>query len=285
MLTAAFDVGGTKLIGALLDDTGVRVRLERPTPGPSGAADPGSVVLRGLARELSARADEGVAGVGVSFCEYVDHGRLTSTEVVAWTDQPSDWLPTIFEGSTVLVESDVRCGLLAEHRSGALRGVDSAIYVSWGTGLSSALLIAGAIWPGTRGRAIALGDLPTPWGTTLEAYAAGAGMTSRYAHLAGQRPSSARELLQAADEGDRAAAEVADTAGSALAEALAALVSVLDPERVVLGGGLGCADQTRVQRALRRRWSELGAPVELGTAQIGPDGSLIGAAMAVGWRG
>lgn len=285
MLTAAFDVGGSKLAGALLDDAGIQARLERPTPGPIGAADPGSAGLRALAAELAARAVGKVSGVGLSFCEYVDRGRLTSSEVMAWTVQPAEWLPAIFGDARVLVESDVRCGLLAEQRIGALRGHDSAVFVSWGTGLSSALLIDGAIWPGSRGRAIALGELGSPGPGTLEGYASGGGMAARYASLSGRTKAGARELLRAADQGDREAVEVADTAGSALADALAGLVRVIDPERVVLGGGLGCADATLAHRAVRRRWSELGEPAELVTAEVGPAGPLFGAALAAGWSG
>jgi len=285
VLTAAFDVGGSKLTGALFGDEGIEVRLERPTPGPLGAGDPGSVGLRGLASELAGRATGRVDGVGVSFCEYVDRGRLTSTEVIAWTAQPSEWLPRIFGDAQVVVESDVRCGLLAEHRLGALRGRRSGIFVSWGTGLSSALLIDGAIWPGSRGRAIALGEFPVSGFGRLEAYVSGAGLADRYASTSAGPPLSARELMRAAEQGDPVAAEVADTAGSALADALAALVWVVDPERVVLGGGLGCAEETRVHRAVHRRWSQLDAPAELVTAEVGAEGPLVGAALVAGWSG
>ena len=58
-LTVAIDVGGTKLVGALLDAGGIRHRVERPTPGPPGAADPGSSGLRRLAADLAALAGGG----------------------------------------------------------------------------------------------------------------------------------------------------------------------------------------------------------------------------------
>ena len=191
-LTVAIDVGGTKLVGALLDASRLRHRVERPTPGPPGGADPGSQALRTLAAELADRAvqigaaerSDPVEAVGLGCCEYVDAGRLTSTEVLAWTEQPADWLPAVFPGATVVVESDVRCGLLAEHRLGAARDLDSAVFVSWGTGLSSAVLVDGRIWPGTRGRAIALGELPGPLGLNLEGFVSGAGMAAR----GGRRP-------------------------------------------------------------------------------------------------
>lgn len=285
MLTVAFDVGGTKLAGAVLDRDGIKHRITRRTPGPAGAADPGSLALRAMAAELAAAAGPGVGGVGVGFCEYVDRGRLTSSEVMAWTAQPADWLPEVFGGARITVESDVRCGLLAEQRLGAARGLRSAVYVSWGTGLSSALLIDGAIWRGSRGRAIALGQLPAPGAVSLEAYVSGAGMTARYTAMTGRLVDGARELLRAAEQGDRVADGVARSAGAALAEALAGVVHVVDPACVVLGGGLGVAVATTAQRALRERWHELGVAAPLRAAELGAEGSLIGAALAAGWPG
>lgn len=286
MLTVAFDVGGTKIVGALLDDAGVRHRVERPTPGPAGAADPGSQSWRGVAADLGRLADGPVGRVGVGVCEYVHDGRLTSREVLAWDEQPADWLAADWPAAHVVVESDVRCGLLAEHRWGAARDVSSAAFVSWGTGLSSALLIGGRSWPGQRGRAIALGELPVraAGAGSLEAYASGAGIARRYADRTRTDVGGAREVLARADEGDPAAVEVASSAGVALAHGLADLVHLVDPELVVLGGGLGSAD-TQAGRAVRDAWHELGAPVPLVVAQLGAEGPLIGAATAAGWSG
>lgn len=284
-VTAAIDVGGTKLAGALLDGNGIRVRLERPTPGPVGAADPGSAALRALAGDLADRADAPVRRVGVAFCEYVDRGRLTSAEVIAWSEQPTSWLPEVYPGATLVVESDVRCGLLAERRLGAVRDVDSAAFVSWGTGLSCALLLGGRMWPGARGRAIALGELPGPDGENLESYASGGGMAARLTIATGRPAGSARDLLRSAEAGDDASTRIAQSAGVALAGALATLVNLVDPSRIVLGGGLGIAADTVAHRALRVQWAGLGRPTELVVAQLGVDGPLLGAAVAAGWPG
>ena len=184
----------------------------------------------------------------------------------------------------MVVESDVRCGLLAERRLGAARDVDSAVFVSWGTGLSSAVLLDGRIWPGTRGRAIALGELPGPLGLNLEGFVSGAGMAARWGSATGRTGRDTRALLAAAESSEPTAQAIAATAGQALAEALSGVVHLLDPARIVLGGGLGCAD-TVARRALTRHWSRLGSPAELVIAEVGPDGPLLGAGLAAGWRG
>jgi glucokinase len=280
---AAFDVGGTKVAAALFDRDGMVWRSTRATPGPAGARDPGSVVLRALAEELGRQAAGPVTAVGVGFCEYVDGGRLTSREVIAWDEQPADWLASVFPQAVVAVESDVRCGLLAELRNGTPPG-GSVLYVSWGTGLSSALAIGGQVWPGARGRAIALGELEVPGAASLEAYASGDGMAARYAELTGAAGTTGQQLLAAADAGDDMAALVADSAGARLADALAGLAHVLDPEVVVLGGGLGVAMDHRASRALRSRWADRHLDAALVPAALGTDGPLIGAALVGGWR-
>jgi glucokinase len=281
-MIAAFDVGGTKIAGALFDGDGILCRSTHATPGPPGASDPGSQVFRALAEDLARRAAGAVTAVGVGFCEYVERGRLTSREVIAWEEQPADWLAVVFPGAAVSVESDVRCGLLAELQRGL--SAASVLYVSWGTGLSSALAIGGHVWPGARGRAIALGELLVPGAASLEAYASGAGMTARYADLSGAVGTTAQQILRAADDGDDLAALVADSAGASLADALAGLAHVLDPDAVVLGGGLGVASGSRAARALRSRWAARHLVTPLVPSALGADGPLIGAALVGGWR-
>lgn len=281
-LVAALDVGGTKVAGALLDGTGICHRVRRSTAGPPGAADPGSHAVRAVADELASRAAAPVLAVGTGWCEYVLDGQLTSNEVLAWSRQPASWLPEVFGVVPVVVESDVRCGLLAEVELGAARGRRSAAFVSWGTGISSALLIEGRLWPGSGGRAIALGELPAAGGHRLESYASGAAMAARWTACAGPTVGPGR-VLDAATDGHPGALLIADTAGAALAEAIVALVHLVDPGLVVVGGGLGASD-TVARRSLVTRWRELGRPAELVCSALGADGPLLGAALAAGWR-
>ena len=226
-----------------------------------------------------------MTAVGLGCCEYVDGGRLTSAEVLAWTEQPADWLPTVFPRAAVVVESDVRCGLLAERRLGAARDVGVGRLRLLGYRVCRPRCCwTGGSGPGSRGRAIALGELPGPLGLNLEGFVSGAGMAARWASATGRTGRDARALLAAADSREPTAQAIAATAGQALAEALSGVVHLLDPARIVLGGGLGCAD-TVARRALIRHWSRLGTPAELVIAELGPDGPLLGAGLAAGWRG
>ncbi|WP_392544981.1 ROK family protein [Oryzobacter telluris] len=286
MSFAAVDVGGTKIVGALFGDDGASARIELPTPVVDGRADPGGVATQQVAAALVDAASGGLRGVGVGVCEYVDSGRIDSREVLGWP-AGQDWLERSFGDVPVVVESDVRCGALAEVGHGGLRGAASGYYVSWGTGLSGCLVVGGRLIEGSHGRAIALGELVVG-GARLEDVASGTAMAHRYRREAGTAVAGAREVMGLAAGGDGLAGEIVRSAGVALAEALASVIRLLDPGLVVLGGGLGCAE-TPAFSAMSVRLGELmgaGLP-ETGVVHsaLGPDGPLIGAAVVAGWRG
>jgi glucokinase len=95
---------------------------------------------------------------------------------------------------------------------------------------------------------------------------------------------AAPEVLALAEAGDPIAREIVETAGKALGAAIAQLVNVLDPEAVVLGGGLGLAERIyrrSVEEALREYvWSELHRNIRLVSATLGNDAGIVGAALA-----
>lgn len=204
-----------------------------------------------------------MVGLGVGMPEYVDRsGCLTSSEVLDWTVQPAALLAEVCPGVPVVVESDVRCGALAEWKLGAGRTYDGLFYVSLGTGLSSTLVADGRLVAGHRGEAIALGELSVPasvhpsYEGNLESFASGAGLAARSGDLT--------------------------SAGQALGLVLADAVALLDPPIVVIGGGLGTA-ATPLWEALRDmyagRTSRRPHTPPIIQATLGPQASLLGAAL------
>jgi glucokinase len=260
----ALDAGGTKLLAGLVTRDGTTLLREQvPTPRDDRGCDPGLRTLAALAGRVRDRAEAAglrVVTAGAGMPEYVHAGALTSAEVFAWTHQPDEVLAGL--GVPVTVESDVRCAALAEaHRR---PGTTSMLYVSWGTGLSSALVVDGRCLTGRRGEAIALGEWPVAaavdpgWPGNLEAYASGRGIALR---------------------GDEAGAAVA------VAHAVAALVQVLDPDVVVLGGGIGTSGGPLpggVRDAVPALLSRPGPP-PVEPAVAGSDAGLLGAAL-VAWE-
>ena len=304
----ALDVGGTTIVSGLVTADGTALHTaSRPSVRDGrrdGRRDPGLAGTVAAAREMAGAAAERnaeVVGIGAGFPEYVDSaGQLTSQEVLDWATQPAELLAPLVPGRPVAVESDVRCGALAEARFGGGRGLGSFLYVSLGTGLSATFVRDGQLWQGHRGEAIALGNVEVAASVdpkfsanavrdgrppNLEEYASGAGIAARYAAATGSEVTGAREVVRRAARGDGTAGELLTTAGRALGTALAWTVSLLDPEAIVMGGGLGTSggllhEAARGTFALR---SPRPGPPPIRYAQLGHGSGLLGAALAV-WR-
>lgn len=286
-VTLGVDVGGTKTRVAVVLPDGNLLLVAETSTAAEGGADPGLARSLAVTAEVADRArEEGleISGIGVGVPEYVDsQGLLRSRDVIAWDRQPAEAFAPL---GPVVVESDVRCGALAEAHIGAGRGLDSMLYVSVGTGISCCLVVDGLPWKGHRGEAIALGELPVDRALepgsalTVEQFASGAAMAKRYSRVAGEKVAGARDVIVRADRGDARASAVLESAATALGASLAWAVHLLDPERIVLGGGLGASSG---------RWAGLVSdayversrpqPPSIVAAALGPDSGVVGAGL------
>lgn len=150
----------------------------------------------------------------------------------------------------VSVENDVNLATLAEHRHGLAVGIADFVFVSVGTGVGMGLVAGGTLQRGATGAAGEIGFLPLtgdPYDRAnqvhgpLEEAAGGVGIARRYAELAGTPtdPSGAIEVYARAAAGDPRAGAVLDDQARATALAVVSVHSVLDPELIVFGGGIG----------------------------------------------
>lgn len=258
MRLLGIDVGGTKLAAGIIDAATGEVRERRvwptePARGPEA-------VLADLVRCASELVPD---RIGLGVCELVDlAGRTTSAYTIDWRDRH---LADAF-AVPCTVASDVRAAALAEARFGAGRGRSSFLYVTISTGISHCLVIDGTPWPGARGNAIVTGNPPA------ELIASGRGLQE----AAGR--DSAQDVL-----GDPACAPIVERAAAELAGAIAAVVDAVDPEAIVLGGGLGLE---RGYSALwepdmrARLFSRDTAKLDIVEAELGPDAGIVGAALS-----
>jgi glucokinase len=256
------DVGGSKIAAASVDvTTGAVLReLRAPTPLHAG----GAAVLEACAELAGELAPDGAAAVGIGLCEFVDRsGTPTSAVTVDWLGLD---VARAFEGvARVRIESDARAAALAEARFGAAARFASFIYLGVGTGVSHCLVLHGQPYAGARGNAIVVGAPP------VERTASGLALARR----AGT--DNAERVLS-----DPALASFVDSAAGELGLALAALVNALDPEGVVIGGGLGLEDRFRERVAAAARPAiEHDATRELPIipATLGAQSGVIGAAL------
>ena len=288
-VSIGIDIGGTKVLGVTLDSNAKVLDRERASSLKDGRRDPGLSISLGVAERLRRRAEqrgEAPLSVGIGVPEYVDEdGLLTSRLVMEWDVQVLDLFGHL---GRVRVESDVRCAAFAELKLGAGQTLTSFLYVSIGTGISSCFVLDGKPWRGTRGEAIAFGELIVARskdggaGETLEEFASGAGMCGRYLAATGRGVQGAEELMALAEVGDCEAQEILTTSLHALGTALTTAVDLLDPSALIVGGGLGTSGGLW--------WERLAAEYRAGTAKrpgappllesaLGSDAGAIGAAL------
>ena len=155
-------------------------------------------------------------------------------------------------GKHLMIENDIDAAAVAERTHGHGHDVDSFAFVSVGTGIGMGLMIGGKLHRGAHGAAGEIGYLPFSegHGTDVEdarkrgsfEAAASAAAVVRAAKRAGVRPSaSAQKVFSAAADGDESARGVVAEEALLVAKAICAVVTVVDPELIVLGGGIGQA--------------------------------------------
>jgi len=291
------DIGGTKIAaGVVLWPSGeILKRTIIPTVPERG----GTAVLDdtlSLARQLHdwARQSEiEVAGIGAGVAELVDcQGNVTSSCTIKWSGIPV--CEKLSEVMPAEVESDVRTAALAEAIFGAGRGHSLFAYVTVGTGISYCLMQDGQPLKGANGNAITLSSSPLSTVCTLcgaklrpvlEEFASGPAIAKRFAQVRKSAVSAAEEVFRAASNGDQDAIEILVSAGQALGVSTAFLVNVLDPEIIVVGGGLGMAGGLYWDGFLKSCREHIFADnsrnLPIVTAKLGTNAGLVGAAAIV----
>jgi len=289
------DVGGTKTAaGIVLWPTGeVLHRTVAPTnPQRSGETVLNDILaLAGCLRAKAEQEEITIAGIGAGVAELVDcDGNVTSSCTIAWGGQPiQQRLSTI---APARVESDVRAAACAEAIFGAGREKRFFVYITVGTGISSCLMQNGQPLKGVNGNAILMASSPLSTACThcgaklhpvLEEFASGPAIARRFAQV--KRTESVGDcqgVFRAASNGDRDAIEILNSAGEALGTSVAFLINVLDPELVILGGGLGTAGgiyREAFDRSCRAHiFAEKSRGIPIVSAQLGIDAGVIGAA-------
>jgi glucokinase len=287
------DVGGTKIAGGLVQFPAGEVVCRHIIP-TQAERDPAKILLdlSAVASLLFAQVPSGqlCAGIGIGVPELVDlQGRITSAQTIDWRGIfLSDRLAGM---GKVCIEADVRAAALAEARFGAGRPYQLFAYITVGTGISSTLVQDGRPFAGARGNALILASGPISIvcpgcgalaQTVLEEIASGPALVRRYNQLHPAGAGSAEDVLGAAQRGDADAIRAMQEAGETLGSSVGFLVNILDPEALVIGGGLGLAGSLywdAFLSSLRRHiWADASRALPVVRAELGADAGLIGAA-------
>lgn len=296
-IAVAIDVGGTAMKCALVDRGGAVLATERRSTGRDRGPDAVVATIVDTAAELAAGAradgrDPLAIGLVVPGVVAEDTGTAVYSSNIGWRDVPIARLVAERTGLSTTLGHDVRAGAVAEARRGAGTDSDNVLFVAIGTGIAAGHVLSGTTYPGAHGAPSELGHVVIrPGGPRcgcgqfgcLEAFCSAASVARRYAEAvhgaAGDVPAS--EVVARAVAGERAAAEVWRETVELLADGLITAIRMLDPELIVLGGGLaeaGDALMRPLPAALEARLMFQTLP-RLRRAVLGDEAGCIGAAL------
>jgi|ERR1041385_2020076 glucokinase len=281
------DVGGTMIKALVLTREG-EILSEETTPtnddGTTGWRDRAKAMVQKLLSGSSREISIGVAAPGLaspdSRCITSLPNRLPGLEFMNW----QEWLEF---SRPVPVFNDAQAALLAEVWKGAARGASNVVLLTLGTGVGGAAIVDGRILRGHLGRAGHLGHVSLDPGGPLDIVNTPGSLEDAVGeHNVVKRTNgqfkSTRELVRAFEQGSKSAANVwLDSVGK-LAAAITGFINVLDPEVLVIGGGIADANDslfTPLRAALDRfEWRPSGSPVRIVKAALGRHAGAIGAA-------
>lgn len=304
----ALDFGGTKLTAALLDSEKRSWLCQRQIFLPSGSVGRDQYeAMLGLAQGMIATWGKPQA-VGVSFGGpvFAPAGLVRlSYHIPGWENTPlADWLQTEL-GVPVAVDNDANAAALGEFHFGAWRGCRNLLYVTVSTGIGGGWIVNG--WPywGADGLAGEIGHirvqangLPCDCGQRgcLEAEASGLAIARRAKFYLEKRKRQGKQLRlladhnlenitaklvsQAAAEGDKLSQAVLDVAAVRLGHGLATAITLMNPDKVILGGGVTKSGERwwQIVRETACGQTFQGMGVEIVPALLGDDAPLWGAA-------
>ena len=306
-----FDLGGTKMIAALVDDEGrVVARSRAKTPGEEGP-DAVAKAMAETVRDACAQANvevSAVVAVGAAVPGIIDPARGTVTLTnLNLTDYPLRESLERALGTKVVLENDVNAGTWAEFKVGAAKGLRHVVGVFVGTGIGGGLVLDGKLFRGSRGSAGEIGHMVIMEGGPLcgcgkygclEAFASRTAMAKDAVALAaaGRLPElvdktgtdfkkfKSSVFERGLDLGNPLMLAIVDRAAYHLGIGLAAVANLLNPEAFVLGGGF--ADRLRsgylerVTETMRAQaMGGVGDGIKVLLGELGDDAVPLGAAL------
>lgn len=292
----AVDLGGTKItVGAVHPDGTVTDKRTIPTGakrGPDAILADLVSLLGCLYAEVPQASLVGIGSAGV--VDPGDGSILSATDAIpGWTGTPLASHVAERLGFPAYALNDVHAHALGEARHGAGEGLASMLLVAVGTGVGGGFVQDGKVLVGHRAVAGHVGHIPVPeaaglpctCGRTghLEALASGPATLAAYRRAGGALTGTqdTREVVRRAEAGEQVALEVLTTSGRAVGRSIGALLNVLDPEIVVLSGGMAGAGERwwqAVREGVGLEAMDRVATTQLEPATAGADAALLGAA-------
>lgn len=254
-----FDIGGTKIAACALADDGRLLGTAR-VPAPRGDYDGTLDAMRTLAGEVAGQAGVAARAAGIGVPGNVDKGRGTLRLGNAWwlADRPFRDDAARVLGVPTRLANDADCFALSEAVDGAGAGCHSVFGVILGTGVGGGFAVDGRLVTGCLGIAGEIGHVPMPRASEeelargpcscgrhgcIETLLSGPSLARDFTFVTGRAVTSANELAALAASGDPEAEAALARYEERLGRSLAMLVNLLEPDVIVLGGGVSNIDR------------------------------------------
>ncbi len=308
MLAIGIDIGGTKILGALVDADGKILHEERVA---SPAQDPDKMVevVVALTKSITEKANDVIVGVGVAAAGFIDADQSTILYApnLNWRHEPLRERLQALVPHRVVIENDANAAGWAEYKFGAGRGAKDMVMLTLGTGVGGAVIADYKLRRGGFGIGGELGHVKVVQDGKqcgcgrkgcVEQYASGTAVLKAAKKLASSDGPAGRRLrelkeqhgelnghlvYQALLEGDQGARQVVAQAGDYLGQAMGTITAVLDPQIYVIGGGLSEAGELILEPIRQAFSKELPArgfrpEAKVVAAQFSNQAGVIGAA-------
>ena len=306
--TIGVDIGGTKVAGGVVDESGqilARARVDTPAKDAEAAEDAIVAVVERL------RGDFDIDAVGLGIAGFVDESRSRvyfAPNLPDWHNEPVRDDVSRRVGLPVVVENDANAAAWGENRFGAGRDETDLVCVTVGTGIGGGIIIEDRLYRGRYGIGGEIGHMQVVADGRLcgcgqrgcwEQYASGNALVREARERAAESRSEAAVLLrmgdgtpemitgrhvtEAARLGDEVALAAFATVGRWLGQGLADLVAILDPGRFIIGGGVSEAGELVLEPAregfeLLLTGRDVRPVAQVVLAELGNDAGLVGAA-------
>jgi glucokinase len=303
-IVIAADLGGTNLrMAVVARDGSVLHRTKLPTRGDAGGDVLMEEIVEAASESMAAVTDRKVIAMGIAVPATIDFaaGILRNSPNVPALNGLN--IPKILSerlGIKAILDNDGTAAAVGEHWLGATRGTGNSIFVTLGTGVGGGLIFDGKPYRGIDGTAGEIGHIgvekeghPCGCGSRgcVEQYSSATAIVRIAKELEPKHPNSrllgksnlsASEIYEAGLDSDSLAREVFSVMGAYLGMALADLVNVLNPEMIVIGGGVAGAWDLFIgdtqEEIAKRSFREPAERVKLIRAKLGDDAGILGAA-------
>jgi N-acetylglucosamine kinase len=290
------DLGGTKIEGVIVDAAYPdraphRVRLAtRSDRGYDHIVGRIGAVVETLEQQSGLRR-AGVIGVGTPGAVEPSTGSLKNSNTLCLNGRPLGADLSSALGVETRLANDANCFALAEATLGSARGRDVVVGLILGTGVGSGIVVHGRVLHGLHGIAGEWGHNPLRGETTpcycgrlgcVETVIAGPALERYYREFGGGLAASLPEIARRADGGDANAIITIERLIDKFGEAIAAVINIVDPDAVVIGGGVGQIDRLyapETRAAIRRHLFNHELRTEILRPALGDSAGVFGAAL------